>query len=130
VRIVSEPPVPESEALAWLVLGHAPADAARGDLAMLPLAAASLFGTAKTPEGSFAQRLGLDTIALRGSTLDTQVVAVGKRVAHNLYVIYEQALGATANVLKLEFNLTRQLLVRAETGQTSSLGLFYRYAFD
>jgi translocation and assembly module TamB len=130
VRITSQPPVPESEALAWLVLGHGPGDASRGDLAMLPLAAASLFGDAKTPQGSFAQRLGVDSIALRGGTLNSQVVAVGKRLAHNVYVIYEQAVGATTNVLKLELNMTQRLLMRAEAGQVSSLGLFFRYAFD
>ena len=37
---------------------------------------------------------------------------------------------ATANVLKLEYSLSRRVLVRAETGEVSALGLFYRWAFD
>ncbi len=131
VRIVSDPPVPEGEALSWLVLGRGPADASRADLAMLPLAAAALFGGAKPGEDSFASKLGLDTLSLRGSTtLANNVVAVGKRFSHNLYVAYEQSLGGVANVLKVELNLTRRFLLRAETGEVSAAGLFFRYAFD
>jgi autotransporter translocation and assembly factor TamB len=59
-----------------------------------------------------------------------QFVTVGKRVSDDIYIVYEPSLGVTANVLKLGFNLTRRLLLRAETGGTSALGLFHRWAFD
>lgn len=131
VRIVSYPPVPEGEALSWLVLGHGPADASRADLAALPLAAAALFGQGKASQGSLAQSLGIDTLSLRGSTtLANNVVAVGKRFSNNLYVIYEQSLGGLANVLKVEFNLTRRVLLTAETGAISAAGVLFRWAFD
>ncbi|MGE5523750.1 MAG: translocation/assembly module TamB domain-containing protein [Rhodospirillaceae bacterium] len=139
VRVVSDPPVAEGEALSWLVLGHGPADASRADLAMLPLAAAALFGQAKPGEGSFANKLGLDTLAVRGGgggggggggPLANQVLAVGKRISNKLYVIYEQGLGTATNALKVEYNLTRRFLLRAEAGQISAAGLFFRYAFD
>lgn len=138
VRIVSEPAVPEGEALSWLMLGRSPADASRADLSMLPLAAAALFGKAQPGAGSIANRLGVDTLAIRGSggtggaggTLANQVVAVGKRVSNRLYLIYEQGLGGTANLLKIEYSLTRRLLLRAETGEVSAAGLFFRHAFD
>jgi autotransporter translocation and assembly factor TamB len=45
-------------------------------------------------------------------------------------VAYEQSLGGVANVLKVELNLTRRFLLRAETGEVSAAGLFFRYAFD
>jgi translocation and assembly module TamB len=131
VRIVSDPPVPEGEALSWLVLGHGPADASRADLAALPLAAAALFGQGNASKGSLAQSLGIDTLSLKGSTtLANNVIAVGKRVSRNLYVIYEQSLGGVANVLKIELNLTRRILLRAEAGATSTAGLVFRWAFD
>lgn len=138
VRIVSEPAVPEGEALSWLMLGRSPADASRADLSMLPLAAAALFGKAQPGSGSIANRLGVDTLAIRGTgstggaggTLANQVVAVGKRVSNRLYLIYEQGLGGTANLLKIEYSLTRRLLLRAETGEVSAAGLFFRHAFD
>ena len=129
VRIVSEPPVPESEAIAWLVLGHGTGDASRGDLAMLPLAASSLLGK-KGDSPTLAQRFGLDTLGLRGAGTESQVLAVGKRIADRLYVGFEQSLGAAASVLKLEFDLTQRVLVRAQTGEANSVGVFYRFSFD
>ena len=128
VRIVSEPPVPESEAISWLVLGHGTGDASRGDLAMLPLAASSLLGKGDSP--TIAQRFGLDTLGLRGAGTESQALAVGKRIADRLYVGFEQSLGAAASVLKLEFDLTQRVLLRAQTGEANALGIFYRYSFD
>jgi translocation and assembly module TamB len=131
VRIVSNPPVPEGEALSWLALGHGPADASRADLATLPLAAAALFGQGKSSQGSIAESLGIDTLSLRGSTtLANNVIAVGKRFSNNLYVIYEQSLGGIANVLKVELNVTRRILLTAEAGATSAAGVVFRWTFD
>lgn len=127
-RIVSEPPVPESEAISWLVLGHGTGDASRGDLAMLPLAASSLLGKGDSP--TVAQRLGLDTLGLRGAGTEGQFLAAGKRIADRLYIGFEQSLGAAASILKLEFDLTQRVLLRAQTGEANSVGVFYRYTFD
>jgi translocation and assembly module TamB len=63
-------------------------------------------------------------------TAANQFVTFGKRLSDDIYVVYEQSLGATANVLKLELNLSRRVLLRAETGEISAIGLFYRWAFD
>ena len=131
VRVVSEPPMPENDALSWLILGHGPGEAAGADLSMLPAAAAALLGQTESPGTGVARRLGLDSIGLRrGGTVGNQFVTVGKRISEDIYIVYEQSLGATANVLKLEFTLTRRVLMRAETGETSALGIFYRWAFD
>ena len=132
VRVVSEPAMSENEALSWLILGHGPGDATGADLSMLPLAAAALLGQDGAGTGGVAQKFGLDSIGLRGGSGTTggQFVTFGKRIADNINVAYEQSLGAMANVLKLELNLTRRVLLRAETGETSGLGIFYRWAFD
>ncbi len=134
VRVVSEPPMPENEALSWLVLGHGPGDAMGTDLSMLPLAAAALLGQGggESPTTGVARTFGLDSIGMRGSgtTTGSQFITFGKRISDDIYIVYEQSLGATANVLKLEFNLTRRVLLRAETGEISAIGLFYRWAFD
>jgi translocation and assembly module TamB len=116
IRIVSDPPMPEHEALSWLLLGEAPGDTKGSELAV---------------PGSVAQAVGLDSIAMRGGgAAASQAITFGKRLSEDIYVVYEQGLGATANVLKLEYSLSRRVLVRAETGEISAIGLFYRWAFD
>jgi translocation and assembly module TamB len=133
VRLVSEPSVPENEALFWLVLGRGPEDHAGGaDLGMLQIAAAALLpsGSALPTTALFAQ-LGVDSVQLRGGTsAQSQVVSVGKRISDRLYVTYEQGLAGAQTILRLEYLLNNRFTVRVEAGQTSRLGVNYRYSFD
>jgi translocation and assembly module TamB len=128
VRVVSNPPLPESEALSWLLLGRAPSQAGAGQLSALPLATSALIGKAGAP---VAQALHLDEIGVRtGDAGSEQFVTLGKRISDGLYLAFEQSLGGTESLLRLEMTLTQRIALRAQTGHTSSLGLFYRYAWD
>jgi translocation and assembly module TamB len=128
VRVVSNPPLPEGEALSWLVLGRAPGTAGAGQLSALPLATAAVMGKAGAP---LARALHVDEIGLAGSGgVSEQFLTVGKRITDRLYVMFEQSLGGAENLLRLEFSLTERLGLRAQAGQTSSFGLFYRYGWD
>ena len=126
-RVVSDPPLPEGEALSWLLLGRAPSDAGSGQLSALPLATGALLGKASGP---LAGRLGLDELSFRGGGVGEQFVTLGKRISDRLYVVFEQGLGAAENLLRLEFALTERIGLRAQTGETNSLGIFYRYRWD
>ncbi|MNC91730.1 hypothetical protein D3C83_80390 [compost metagenome] len=57
-------------------------------------------------------------------------MTAGKRIADRLYVGFEQSLGAAESILKLEFDLSRRVLLRAQTGDSNAVGVFYRYSFD
>ncbi len=134
VQLVSQPPVPEGERLSWLVLGRAPGDATKADLGLLQAAAGALLarGDRMPLDRRIAQAFGVDEISLRGSgEVGDRVVAVGKRLSDRLYVSYEQGLGIVASALvKLDLALTQRLSVRAETGTSSGVGLFYRFSWD
>jgi translocation and assembly module TamB len=133
-QLVSQPSVPDGEKLSWLVLGRPPDDATKADLALLQAAAGALLprGSSVPLTRRIARTVGLDDITLRGnSELAERVVALGKRLSDRLYVSYEQAVGATAaNLVKLDYTLSRRWSVRAETGTITGLGLFYRYSWD
>ncbi|MDB5922047.1 MAG: hypothetical protein JWN13_983 [Betaproteobacteria bacterium] len=128
VQVVSNPPLPEGEALSWLVLGRAAGNTGAGQLSALPLAAGAIMGKAAKP---LTSALHLDEIGLRGSTsVSDQFLTVGKRVTDRLYVVFEQSLGGAENLLRLELSLTQRISLRAQAGQTSLLGMFYRYGWD
>jgi translocation and assembly module TamB len=128
VQIVSNPPLPEGEALSWLVLGRAPDSAGTGQLSALPLATGAILGKAGNP---LARAFRLDEIGLRGSsTVSEQVLTVGKRVTDRLYVVFEQSLGGAENLLRLELSLTQRISLRAQAGQTSLFGVFFRHGWD
>ncbi|HMA89794.1 MAG TPA: translocation/assembly module TamB domain-containing protein [Burkholderiales bacterium] len=132
VRIVSEPQVPEGEALSWLVLGRAPGAGSGADLTMLQTAAGALIGRGPAgAERSLAQTLGVDSISVGGGgDLGGRFVTVGKRVNDRAMVLFEQGLGGTASVLRLDFELSRLWSLSASTGQQSDVGLRFRYSFD
>ena len=134
VQLVSQPPVPEGEQLSWLVLGRAPGEATQADLGLLQAAAGALLsrGDAVPLDRRIARAVGLDEVALRGSgELENRVVALGKRLSDRLYLSYEQGIGALATTLvKLDFSLSQRWSVRAETGSSSGLGLYYRFSWD
>jgi len=130
IRVVSNPPVSESEQLAWLVLGRPAETGAQADYAALQVAAAALVGAAGGSQESLASRVGLDEIGVGSDRQGSQAVTLGKRLSDRIYVSYEQSINAALAVLRLELALTRRLSARAETGTRSGMDLFYRFSFD
>jgi translocation and assembly module TamB len=145
VRLTSEPPVPENEILAWLVLGRGPGRASGADVAALQAAAAALFGQDGAPLGStVARRVGLDDVTFRSGTaprgtaggtgtiggVSGGVVAFGKRISDRLYLVYEQGLSVANNALKIEYALTPTITLRAEAGLINGFGVYYTRSFE
>jgi translocation and assembly module TamB len=136
VRLVSDPPVPDGEKLAWLITGQGLDRANSADLAALAAASASLLSQGKKPlTTQIANTFGLDDISFRDSSSSTsstggQVIAFGKRISDRLTLVYEQGLSVATNALRLEYALSRTLTLRAEAGTVSSLGFFFRRSFD
>ena len=139
VRVTSNPPVPENEALAWLVTGQAPNSSGRIDYGALSAASAALLGRNGKPfTAQIAQQFGLDEISLQssGTTASTgtqstlnQVVVLGKRISDRLSLGYEQGLSLATSAVRLEYALTRQITIRAEAGTRSGVSLVYRRSF-
>jgi len=141
VRILSQPSVPEGEALAWLVLGRGPDASNRADIAALQVATAALFSSSGTTPMTrqIARAVGLDDItfgtasaATGGATpgLSNSVVSFGKRLSDRVYLTYEQAIAAVGSVIRLDYMLTQRLSLRLEGGTRTGIGFNYRYSFD
>jgi translocation and assembly module TamB len=140
VRITSNPPVPENEALAWLVTGEGLGAGSRTDYAALSAASAALFSRGGKPiTTQIAQSMGLDDITVRGGGIGGgnvsgattgQVIVFGKRISDRLTLGYEQGLSIAANALRLEYTLTNTLTLRAEAGTVSGVGIYFRRTYD
>ena len=141
IQLTSNPPVPDSEKLSWLVLGTAPnASSSGADLAALQAASSALLGSRGKPvSASIAQQIGLDDITFKSVPqtgapgtpgVENQVIAVGKRLTDRLSLVYEQGLTIATNALRLEYELTRSITLRAEAGTVGAVGLYFRRTFD
>lgn len=134
--LVSEPNLPDSEKLAWLVLGR-PATGAGAEAAILQQAAlALLLGQGGGPGGDIALRLGLDELNLRGpreqadGSTQAASLTLGKRLSSKLYLSYEHSLGGTLGTLSMLYDLSRRLSLRAQAGNTQAVDLIFTLRYD
>ena len=130
VKLFSEPAMPDSERLSWLVLGRSSYDAA--DTALLQRAAVALLsGEGRGISGQLADALGLDDVEFKGGeSLESGGVLLGKRFSEHFYLAYEKGLDATVGTLYFFLDINRALKLRAQTGQQSALDLIYTVSYD
>lgn len=138
VRLYADPDLPESEKLAWLVLGRAGANGG-AEAAMLQQAALALLGgPGQGRPSSVAEVFGLDELSVRNgaSGLDddtgtaSSTVTVGKRLSRDFYLAYERSLAGTMGTLSIFYDLSRRFTLRAQTGQQSAVDLIFTLRFD
>ncbi|HYD77077.1 translocation/assembly module TamB domain-containing protein [Ramlibacter sp.] len=132
VRLYAEPDLPESEKLAWLVLGR-PAAAGGAETALLQSAAMALLqrragggGSGKGP----AALLGLDELGFRRDGADGPAVTLGKRLGRDLYASYERSLVGALGTLYIFYDLSQRLTIRLQAGDRVAADLIMTFAYD
>ncbi len=130
VRLYSEPALPDSQTLAWLLLGRA-APESGAEAAMLQTAALALLGGR---EGrGLAANFGLDELSFSGGgdgDIQNASVTLGKRLSDKLYAAYEHSLAGASGTLLIFYELSRRWTLRGQAGQDSAVDLIYRLSFD
>ncbi|HMM46659.1 MAG TPA: translocation/assembly module TamB domain-containing protein [Thiobacillaceae bacterium] len=135
VTLYSDPAMPDTEKLAWLVLGHGLESGGQQEFALLQLAAGALLSQAESVsvQSQLAEALHIDTFAVRsgeGEDLAAAVVSVGKRLSSRTILSYEQSLDGLNQVVKVLYQLSRRIRLEAQTGQRSSFDVFYTREYD
>jgi translocation and assembly module TamB len=142
-RLISTPSVPDSEKLAWLVLGHGTEGTASDEMGLLTTAAGAIFGgTGGGVQDRIANSLGLDEVGLGQSSnsssttngqakgLESTVLTVGKRLSQRAYISFEQGTGTATSLVKLKYKLNRRFTLQLQTGVNSAVDVLYSWAFD
>ncbi|NDP38790.1 MAG: hypothetical protein GZ093_08560 [Rhodoferax sp.] len=135
VRLYAEPDLPESEKLAWLVLGRSGASGG-AETAMLQQAALALLGgNEKGISSGLAQALGLDELSISGGASTNgstggATVTLGKRLSQDFYVAYERSLAGTLGTLYIFYDLSRRFTLRAQAGEQSAVDLIFTLRYD
>jgi translocation and assembly module TamB len=136
VRLFSDPELPDSEKLAWLVLGR-PASGAGAEAAVLQQAALALLaGRDGRLDGGLAAALGLDEVSFAGSATNADgsaasaALTLGKRLSNNLYLSYERSLAGALGTVSIFYDVSRRLTVRARAGEENALDLIFTIQYD
>ncbi|MCA1979891.1 MAG: translocation/assembly module TamB domain-containing protein, partial [Thiobacillus sp.] len=135
VTLYSDPPMPDTEKLSWLVLGHGLDNAAQQEFVLLQVAAGALLSQAESVnfQTQLAERLHIDSFDVRagsGENLGTAIVSVGKRLSSRATLSYEQSLDGLSQVVKVIYQLSPRVRLEAQAGEQSSFDAFYTREYD
>jgi translocation and assembly module TamB len=122
VQLYSDPSLPESEILSWVVLGRPTIISGAEGSSMQQAALGLLAGQLAS---SLADDIGVDELGV-----DESAVSIGKRISNELYVTYEAGLSGAASVLYVFYDITRRLTVRGQTGEATAVDLIYTINYD
>ncbi len=131
IKLVSDPNVPDTDKLAWLVLGHGTEQAGKSDFAILSLAAGALFsqGQSVPLQSQIARAAGLDEFSFAGGDAENASVTLGKRLSSQLYLSYAKSISGLQDIARLTFNITPRWALRAEAGNESAVDVLYTFSF-
>ncbi|HLO93783.1 MAG TPA: translocation/assembly module TamB domain-containing protein, partial [Burkholderiaceae bacterium] len=134
IKLFSEPELPETDKLSWLLLGRGPDELGRADTALLQRAALALLsGEGESTSGKLMKNLGLDELSVsQGAQDDTRgaIVRVGKQLSKRLYLGYERGLNATTGSWQLIYRIAQRFTLRAQSGEDSALDLIWQWRWQ
>ena len=138
VQLYSEPSVPDTEKLAWLLFGHGTDGMEKSDSALLLQAAHSLLSGNDGSKGltdSILNTVGVDDIGMRSKRetdgKSTQIVTVSKQLGRNFRVSLEKSLNGLRDGVQFTLQLSRRWSLVSRVGNDeSSAGATYTIQFE
>ena len=129
--LFSEPPLPESQQLSYLIAGVPLGQSSGSDRSAMAAAAGAL---ATSEQGrAIAGQLGIQEVGVdRGDpgTADGASLVLGRYLSPRLYVGYGIGLAEQANSVRMRYELSRRWSVEARSGATASADLLYSIETD
>lgn len=153
VRLVSEPNVPDSDKLSWLVLGREADQVGSADASLLLSAAGAIFGGdgSRNIPKELVQGLGFDEFSIGpsenggasklpsqtvagatdvGASSNDKVVRIGWRMRPGLVLAVERGVSDASGALKLSWQLTRRIRMIGSFGTDNSVDMKYKFSFN
>ncbi len=132
VKLTSDPAMPDTDVLAYLVLGR-PLGTGAGQTDALMLAAGALLsqGESAALQDKLQRRLGIDVLEVDagGGEVEGSMVTIGKYLTPDLYVSFGQSLFTETNVARLRYSLGENWGLESQVGTVSGVDLYYKIEF-
>ena len=127
-QISSEPSLPESDALAYLVTGRPLSQLTKSDGNMLASAALS-YGAGKI--AWIAEKFGIDEMELQeGESMKDSLMAVGQYLTPNFYVGAKVGLFNKQTILTLKYKITEGLNISTQVGDSQRAYINYEFSHE
>ncbi|MDR3410236.1 MAG: translocation/assembly module TamB domain-containing protein [Formivibrio sp.] len=138
VQLYSEPSVPDTEKLAWLLFGHGTDGMEKSDSILMLQAARTLLGGGGQDKGlgdAILGQVGIDEVGMRSvretDGKSTQIVTVSKQLGHNFRVALEKSINGLRDGVTLTFQISHGWALNSRVGNDeSSVGATYTVQFE
>jgi translocation and assembly module TamB len=132
INLYSEPPLSDTDILAYMVLGH-PLGASTEQADLMMRAAGALLSASESVvfRNQLKERLGIDTLEIQsgGGDVSESLVTVGKYLTPNLYISYGRSIFTEAGRVKLRYSFSKRLELESQFGEDSGVDLLYKIDF-
>ncbi len=128
VKLYSEPNMPDSSILSYIVLGQ-PLAYNSQQTGLVTRAAGQLISTTSAYTPIVTTPPGVAPSKSAGSTLSQSMLSIGRYLTPSLYVSYGRSLLTGANLVHLRYELTKHWEVETQTGTESGGDLFFKINF-
>lgn len=127
VKVFSAPLLPQSDALAYLVLGRPLNQASSDDSAAMNRAAAALgLAGGELLAQRIGGRLGVQDVEIRNSgDVSASELSFGRYLTPRLYISYGVGVFNAVSTLRTRYELSRRWTLRTESGVQSSIDAIY-----
>jgi len=133
VKLYSEPALPDTDILAYVVLGR-PLDQQGGESDLLMLAAGGLLskGDSAVLQDKLKNTLGLDVIDIQAGDGDVagSMITIGKYLTPELFISFGQSLFTNTSQARLRYNISRRWDLESVFGVESGADLYYKIEFE
>lgn len=133
--VFSDPPMEQSEALAYLLLGHPLNQASRSEGSLLTNAISALgLKGGDLIAKKVGRALGLDEVKIQTDeethSLESATLVIGRYFSPKFYVSYGIGLFDEKNTLLVRYQINRILTLRAESGDENGIDLLYTKEYN
>ncbi len=132
-ELYSDPAMPDTDVLAYIVLGRPIGQGGGGDAGLMMLAANTLLskGESAVLQDRLRRTFGLDVLAIEAGNGDVQgsQITIGKYLNPDLYISFGQSLFANTNEVRMRYNLSKRWQLESSMGEQSAVDLYYKIEF-
>ncbi len=124
LSVFSDPPMPQSQAMSYLLLGHGIDQTSSAEQGTLNTAAVAVGGELLAQQ--LNRRLGFGEVSVEnGDTPGQTSLFLGKYLSPRLYIGYGVGLFQQLSLFKVRYELSKKWTIQAESGTKSSADLLY-----
>jgi translocation and assembly module TamB len=126
-RVFSEPTLPEADAFSYLLTGRPLSGGTQTSSAEMQRAAVALgLNQADVITQQLRNATGLDELTVGGDGVDQTSLFLGKQITPDIFIRYALGLFDQSGKLLLDYRLSKNISVQAETGEQQGMDVIYK----